>query len=76
MNFFKKYATLLTLVLAVVIACFPDVFRGIGTSLIDLLVANGKTNNLLIALILLFILFILRECWATKKPPKKSGEES
>lgn len=73
MNFLKKYGTPITLVLALMIAFFPDVFRGIGTSSIDFLVANGTTNNLLIILI---VLFILREGLAIKKPPKEPEEDS
>lgn len=68
MNFLKKYLPELTLVLALIIALFPDEFKAVGKTLSELLIANGKTNNLLICLILIYI---CREYWAIKKAKEK-----
>lgn len=70
MNFLKTNLTEFTIVLALIIALFPDVFKESGKALIELIITNGLTNNLLIA-ISIILLYICRQCWTIKKLNKK-----
>lgn len=75
MNFLKKYSTEFTIVLALTIAFFPDLFKKIGEIFVHWLLNNGTTNNLLITMSLM-LLHICRECWVIKKMNKKQNDIS
>lgn len=66
MEFFKRYQLQIPLILALVIAMFPDSFKKIGEKLMEWVLSANRTDTLLITIVVI-LLFICKQCWTIKE---------